>query len=71
VAALPQYRCIGVILLGMAFRVAAKARALLVCKMPIAHKTSNSGKTPACESMVVGVAFAIGNGDLGEASPEV
>lgn len=50
----------GVILLGMAFRVAAKARAPLVCKMPIARKASNSGKTSAWESMIVGVAFATG-----------
>jgi hypothetical protein len=48
----------GVILLGMVFRVAAKSRAPLVCKMPIARKISNSGKTSAWKSMVVGVAFA-------------
>jgi cytochrome c-type biogenesis protein len=50
----------GVILLGMALRVAVKARAPLVCKMPIARKVAGNGRTSPWESMIVGVAFATG-----------
>ena len=50
----------GILLMGMALRVAANARAPLVCKMPILSKASGSGMTSPWESMLVGVAFATG-----------
>jgi cytochrome c-type biogenesis protein len=50
----------GVILLGMALRIAVKARAPLICKMPIARKVAGNGRTSPWESMIVGVAFATG-----------
>ncbi len=50
----------GILLLRMALRVAARARAPLVCKMPILRKTSADGATSPWESMLVGVAFATG-----------
>jgi cytochrome c-type biogenesis protein len=50
----------GILLMGMALRVAASARAPLVCKMPILSKASGSGMTSPWESMLVGVAFATG-----------
>ena len=50
----------GVLLIGMALRVAAKARAPLVCKMPILRKSAGNGATSPWESMLVGIAFATG-----------
>lgn len=50
----------GVILFGLAFRIAARARAPLVCKMPIASKMAHKGVTTKWESMLVGVTFATG-----------
>lgn len=50
----------GVILLGLALRVAARVRAPLVCKMPIVSKMASNGVTSPWESMVVGVTFATG-----------
>ena len=50
----------GVLLIGMALRVAAKVRAPLVCKMPILRNSAGNGATSPWESMLVGVAFATG-----------
>lgn len=50
----------GIILFGLALRVAARARAPLVCKMPIVRRASKNGVTSPWESMVVGFAFATG-----------
>tara|TARA_B100000315_G_scaffold220245_1_gene222746 strand:+ start:2083 stop:3330 length:1248 start_codon:yes stop_codon:yes gene_type:complete len=50
----------GVILFGLAFRVAARVRAPLVCKMPIASRMAKKGATSPWESMVVGITFATG-----------
>ncbi|MFQ5872879.1 MAG: cytochrome c biogenesis CcdA family protein [Dehalococcoidia bacterium] len=50
----------GVILFVLAFRVAARARAPLVCKMPIASRMAHKGVTSPWESMLVGVTFATG-----------
>ncbi len=51
----------GVVVIGLALRVAAKVRAPLVCRMPILSGMANS-KKPATrmEMMVAGVAFATG-----------
>lgn len=50
----------GVILFGMALRVAARARTPLVCKMPIISRKADSGITSPWESMLVGITFATG-----------
>ncbi len=51
----------GIILLGLAIRVAVRARAPLVCKMPLASRMARKGGTTSpWESMVVGVTFATG-----------
>ena len=51
----------GVVLLGLALRVAARARAPLVCKMPILRTSAQKGGSASTwESMIVGVAFATG-----------
>lgn len=50
----------GVVLLGLALRVAARARAPLVCKMPIVSRSSKDGIASPWESMIVGVTFATG-----------
>jgi cytochrome c-type biogenesis protein len=51
----------GVIVIGLALRVAAKARAPLICRMPLLSGMVNSGK-PATrvEMMLAGLAFATG-----------
>ena len=52
----------GVIVIGLGLRVAAKARAPLVCKMPVLSKMAhegNAGSRP-WEMMVAGIAFATG-----------
>ncbi|MBM3818525.1 MAG: hypothetical protein FJW14_05835 [Acidimicrobiia bacterium] len=51
----------GVVVIGLALRVAAKVRAPLVCRMPILSSMANS-KKPASrtEMMVAGLAFATG-----------
>ena len=51
----------GVIVIGLALRVAAKARAPLVCRMPFLSGMAHSGK-PATrlEMMLAGLAFATG-----------
>jgi cytochrome c-type biogenesis protein len=51
----------GVIVLGLALRVAAKVRAPLVCRMPVLSRMANSN-APATrmEMMVAGLAFATG-----------
>ncbi|MDA1348285.1 MAG: hypothetical protein O3A47_05385 [Chloroflexi bacterium] len=53
----------GVILIGLALRVAVRVRAPLVCKMPIASRLgggSKNGITSPLESMLVGISFATG-----------
>ena len=50
----------GVILFGLALRVAARVRAPLVCKMPIVSRMANNGVNSPWESMLVGVTFATG-----------
>lgn len=50
----------GIILFVLAFRVAARARAPLVCKMPIASRMAHKGVTSSWESMLVGITFATG-----------
>jgi len=52
----------GIIVIGLGLRVAAKARAPLVCKMPILSKMAhegNAGSRP-WEMMVAGITFATG-----------
>jgi cytochrome c-type biogenesis protein len=51
----------GIVVIGLALRVAAKVRAPLICKMPILSGMANS-KTPATrlEMMLAGLAFATG-----------
>jgi len=51
----------GVVVIGLALRVAAKARAPLVCRMPVLSSMAQSGK-PATrvEMMLAGLAFATG-----------
>ena len=51
----------GIVVIGLAARVAAKARAPLVCRMPVLSSMARS-KTPATrtEMMVAGLAFATG-----------
>jgi cytochrome c-type biogenesis protein len=51
----------GVVVIGLALRVAAKVRAPLVCRMPVLSRMAHSGK-PATrlEMMVAGLAFATG-----------
>jgi len=51
----------GVIVIGLALRVAAKARAPLICRMPVLSSMAHSGK-PATrvEMMLAGLAFATG-----------
>lgn len=51
----------GVVVIGLAVRVAAKARAPLVCRMPVLARMSHSNKPAGrLEMMVAGVAFATG-----------
>ena len=52
----------GIIVIGLGLRVAAKARAPLVCKMPVLSKMAHEGNGNArpWEMMVAGVAFATG-----------
>jgi cytochrome c-type biogenesis protein len=52
----------GIIVIGLALRVAAKARAPLVCKMPVLSKMAHEGNGNArpWEMMVAGIAFATG-----------
>jgi cytochrome c-type biogenesis protein len=50
----------GLVLLVLAFRVAARARAPLVCKMPFASRMAHQGGSSPWESMLVGVTFATG-----------
>ena len=51
----------GIVVIGLALRVAAKVRAPLVCRMPILSRMANSNK-PATrlEMMLAGLAFATG-----------
>jgi cytochrome c-type biogenesis protein len=51
----------GVVVIGLALRVAAKARAPLVCRMPVLSRMAHSGR-PATrlEMMLAGLAFATG-----------
>jgi cytochrome c-type biogenesis protein len=51
----------GVVVIGLALRVAAKVRAPLVCKMPVLSRMAHSGR-PATrlEMMLAGLAFATG-----------
>jgi cytochrome c-type biogenesis protein len=51
----------GVVVIGLALRVAAKARAPLVCRMPVLSRMTQSGR-PATrlEMMLAGLAFATG-----------
>jgi cytochrome c-type biogenesis protein len=51
----------GIVVIGLALRVAAKVRAPLVCRMPILSRMANS-KKPATrlEMMLAGLAFATG-----------
>ncbi len=51
----------GVVVIGLAVRVAAKARAPLVCRMPVLSNLarSNKGASPL-EMMIAGLAFATG-----------
>ena len=51
----------GVVVIGLAVRVAAKARAPLVCRMPVLARMAHSNKPASrVEMMVAGVAFATG-----------
>jgi cytochrome c-type biogenesis protein len=51
----------GVIVMGLAVRVAAKARAPLVCRMPVLSRMAHSGKPAGrLEMMLAGLAFATG-----------
>ncbi len=52
----------GIIVIGLGLRVAAKARAPLVCKMPVLSKMAheNSGSARPWEMMIAGIAFATG-----------
>jgi cytochrome c-type biogenesis protein len=51
----------GVVVMGLAVRVAAKARAPLVCRMPVLARMAQSNKPASrVEMMVAGVAFATG-----------
>jgi cytochrome c-type biogenesis protein len=51
----------GVIVMGLAVRVAAKARAPLVCRMPVLSRMAHSGKAAGrLEMMLAGLAFATG-----------
>jgi len=51
----------GVIVIGLAVRVAAKARAPLVCRMPVLSNMARSNKPAGrLEMMVAGLAFATG-----------
>jgi cytochrome c-type biogenesis protein len=51
----------GVVVIGLAVRVAAKARAPLVCRMPVLGRMAHSTKPASrLEMMVAGVAFATG-----------
>ena len=51
----------GVVVMGLAVRVAAKARAPLVCRMPVLARMAHSNKPASrVEMMVAGVAFATG-----------
>ena len=52
----------GIVVIGLGLRVAAKARAPLVCKMPILSNMANesSGNARPWEMMVAGLAFATG-----------
>ena len=51
----------GVVVMGLAVRVAAKARAPLVCRMPVLARMAHSNKPASrLEMMVAGVAFATG-----------
>lgn len=52
----------GVVVIGLGLRVAAKARAPLVCKMPVLSRMAHegSGNARPWEMMVAGLAFATG-----------
>ncbi len=50
----------GVVLFALALRVAARARAPLVCKMPVLSRSAKKGVTSPWESMLVGITFATG-----------
>jgi len=52
----------GVVVIGLGLRVAAKARAPLVCKMPVLSRMAHegSGNAKPWEMMVAGLAFATG-----------
>jgi cytochrome c-type biogenesis protein len=51
----------GVIVIGLALRVAAKARAPLVCRMPVLSSMAHSNKPASrLEMMIAGLAFATG-----------
>ncbi len=52
----------GIIVIGLGLRVAAKARAPLVCKMPVLSKMAHesNGSARPWEMMVAGIAFATG-----------
>ena len=52
----------GIIVIGLGLRVAAKARAPLVCKMPVLSKMAHEGNGNArpWEMMIAGIAFATG-----------
>jgi len=52
----------GIIVIGLGLRVAAKARAPLVCKMPVLSKMAHEGNGDArpWEMMIAGIAFATG-----------
>jgi len=51
----------GVVVMGLAVRVAAKVRAPLVCRMPVLARMAHSSKPASrLEMMVAGVAFATG-----------
>ena len=51
----------GVVVIGLAVRVAAKARAPLVCRMPVLSRMAHSNKAAGpLEMMIAGLAFATG-----------
>jgi cytochrome c biogenesis protein CcdA len=51
----------GIILIGIALRVAVRARAPLVCKMPLVSRMANKdGMSSPWESMLIGITFATG-----------
>lgn len=51
----------GIVLMGIAVRVAVRARAPLVCKMPLVSRMANKdGTSSPWESMLIGITFATG-----------